>query len=94
MINLKVKTMYFRPRLHYTVFIKRRYRNVPFWPTVYTVPFSYPVSNEDCCIRKYLNVYTMPFSYENISIQFSYENGSVNGASVHITKIQTTLTSD
>ena len=23
------------------------------WPTVYTVPFSYPASNEDCCITKY-----------------------------------------
>ena len=30
-----------RPRLHCTVFIRRRYTNVPFWPTVYTVPFSY-----------------------------------------------------
>ena len=29
------------------------YRNVPFWPTVYTVPFSYPASNENCCITKY-----------------------------------------
>ena len=65
------------PRLHYTVFIRRRYRNVPFWPTVYTVPFSYPASNEDCCIRKYLNFYTMPFSYDTISIPFSYENGIV-----------------
>ena len=64
-----------RPRLHYTVFIRRRYRNAPFWPTVYTVPFSYPESNEDCCIRKKLNVYTMPFSYDNIFMPFSYENG-------------------
>ena len=53
---------YLRPRLHYTVFIRRRYSNVPHWPTVYTVPFSYPVSNEDRYIRKYLSVYTMPFS--------------------------------
>ena len=66
-----------RPRLHYTVFIRRRYGNVPFWPTVYTVPFSYPASNEDCFIRKYLSVYTMPFSYDNISVPFSYENGIV-----------------
>ena len=45
--------------------------------SVYTVPFSYPASNEDCCIRKYINVYNMPFSYDNISIPFSYENGIV-----------------
>ena len=38
------------------------YGNVPFWPTVYTVPLSYPVSIEDYCITKYLSVYTMPFS--------------------------------
>ena len=50
-----------RPRLHYTVFIRRRYGNVPFWPTVYTVPFFYPASNEDYCIREYLSVYSMPF---------------------------------
>ena len=64
-------------RLHYVVFIRKRYRNVPFCPTVYTEPFSCPASNEDCHIRKYLNVYTMPFSYDNISIPFSYENGIV-----------------
>ena len=64
-----------RPRLHYTVFIRRRYGNVPLWPAVYTVPFSYPASNEDCCIRKYLSVCTMPLSYDNISMPFSYENG-------------------
>ena len=63
--------------LLYTVFIQRRYRNFPFWPTVYIVPFSYPASNEDCCIRKYLSVYTMPFSQDNISVPFSYENGIV-----------------
>ena len=41
---------------------KRRYGNVPFWPTVYTVLFSYPASIEDYCIAKCLSVYTMPFS--------------------------------
>ena len=76
---LSMMTEFFklRARLHYAVFIRRRYRNVLFWPTIYTAPFSYPASNEDCCIRKYLNVYTMPFSYDNISIPFSYENGIV-----------------
>ena len=75
--SCKLKILSFRPRLHYTVFIRRRYGNVPFWPTVYTVPFSYPASNEDCCIRKYLSVYTIPFSEENISVPFSYEKGIV-----------------
>ena len=52
-INLKSVFRELRPRLYYTVFIRRRYKNVPFWPTVYTVRFSYPASNEDCCIAKY-----------------------------------------
>ena len=56
-----LSTVPLRPRLHYTVFIRRRYGNAPFWPTVYTVQFSYPASNEDCCIRKYLSVYTAVF---------------------------------
>ena len=61
-LNQCISICRLRPRLHYTVFIRRRYGNVPFWPTVYTVPFSYPASNEECCIRKYLSVYTMPSS--------------------------------
>ena len=56
---------------------RRQYGNVAFWPTVYTVPFSYPASIEDCCIRKHLSVYTMPFSKDNISMPFSYANGIV-----------------
>ena len=70
-------TISFRSRLHYTIFIRRRYGNVPFRPTVYTVPFSYPASNEGYCIRKYMSVYTTPFSWDNISVPFSYENGIV-----------------
>ena len=53
--------------------------NVPYWSTVYTEQFSYPASNKDYCVTKYYNVYAMPFSYENISIPFSFEDGSVNG---------------
>ena len=43
----------------------------------FSLTFSCPASNEDCCIRKYLSVYTMPFSLDNISVPFSYENGIV-----------------
>ena len=60
--NVKREAFYMHKSKHYTIFIRIRYGNVPFWPTVYTVPFSYPASNEDYCIREYLSVYTMPFS--------------------------------
>ena len=66
-----------RPRLHYTVFIRKRHENVPLWPTVYTEPSSYPTSNEDHCIGNYYSVYAMSSSYGHISIPFSYENGIV-----------------
>ena len=58
-----------------SVFIRKLYGDVPFWPTVETETFSYPASNENGLIRKYYTVYTTPFSYAKIFILFSNENG-------------------
>ena len=47
-----------RPVLSYTVFIRRRWGNVPFLPTVCTEPFSYPASNIDY-FGRYPTVHTL-----------------------------------
>ena len=43
-------------------FVRERYGNVPFWPSVYTETFSHQASYANDFIRKHYNVYTVPFS--------------------------------